>query len=116
MSVVIFPQMMFLKSGYGETTPSVSNYRYERCGSARSFLMNHIAPDVQRRRAGQFFLIAGYFCVVALLCNVFARLHWFNVHLPGLDGFGARWKWALSAAVCFVLAWYLERLESRRPT
>ena len=67
-------------------------------------------------RGGSAVLMIGYVCVIALLVNLFARSGWIHVHLPFLTGFRARWGWALAAAVCFAIAWYLERGGRSRPT
>ncbi len=77
--------------------------------------MSRLVREANRKRASFVFLAIGYFCVLALLLNIIARLGWFHVRVPGLDGFGARWKWALGAAVCFVGAWYVERSDTGRP-
>jgi hypothetical protein len=70
--------------------------------------------DDNRKRLVRFFLVVGYLCVFGLVLNLCQRLGWVHVRLPGLTGFGARWGWVLGAALCFVLAWYVER--TGRPT
>jgi hypothetical protein len=71
--------------------------------------MSRLSERTNRKRAGMFFLVLGYFCLLGLLLNIFARMGWFHIRVPGLNGFGSRWKWGLGAALCFVFAWYTER-------
>jgi hypothetical protein len=77
-------------------------------------MRNANAIDPNPKRIGRFFLILCCVCVVALALNIIGHLGWLHVHLPGINGFDARWKWALGAAVFFALAWYMERLSARR--
>jgi len=77
--------------------------------------VSRYADQASRKRTGLVFLVLGYFCVLGLLLNIVARLGWFHLHIPGLDGFGSRWKWGLGAALCFAFAWYTDRASSRRP-
>ncbi len=77
-------------------------------------MRNADAVDSNPKRFGRVFLILCCVCVLALLLNIVARLGWLPAHLPGINGFGARWRWALGAVVFFALAWYMERLGARR--
>jgi len=78
--------------------------------------MSRPANNSNRKRAGLFFLVLGYFGVLGLAFNICVRFGWISARLPGLTGFTARWEWALGTAVCFVFAWYIERLGRGRPT
>jgi hypothetical protein len=69
-----------------------------------------IAGHSKRKRTVAFFLVLGYLCVLALIVNLVAHVGWIHVRIPGLVGFVARWRLAVAAAVCFVCAWYVERL------
>jgi hypothetical protein len=76
--------------------------------------MNPVTESAKRKRACMFFLVVGYFCLLGLGLNIVARIGWFHVGIPGLNGFGSRWKWGLGAALCFVFAWYTERSSRTR--
>lgn len=67
------------------------------------------AGRLNRKQAGQIFLVLGYVCVFALLFNICVRLGWIHLALPGFTGFAGRWRLALAAAVFFACAWYVGR-------
>lgn len=66
--------------------------------------------DPNRKGACSVFLGLGYACALALMVNFAIRLGLIHARIPGLSGFSARLAWAAGGAVCFVLAWYTERL------
>ena len=76
--------------------------------------MKRQTKDANRTRAELLILVLGYVCLVDLLANIVARLGWIHVRLPGLNGFFSTiWKATLAAALCFFLAWYIERGPGR---
>jgi hypothetical protein len=71
--------------------------------------------NANRTRAELLILVVGYLCLVDLVGNIVTRLGWIHVRLPGLNGFFSTiWKAALATALCFVLAWYIDRQPGRR--
>lgn len=68
------------------------------------------AGTPNRKRSVAFFLVLGYLCVAGLIVNLIGHAGWIHVDIPALRGFTSRWRWAAAAAVCFVCAWYVERL------